>query len=44
MSRGAIPISAPKVLKDENGTVIMATIKTVFFEIYSLINFLNLVW
>ena len=29
MSRGAISISGPKEMKDENGTVIMATIQTV---------------
>ena len=42
ISRGAISISGPKELKDENGTVIMATIKTVNFDkfIVSLIIFL----
>lgn len=28
VSKGAIPVSAPKELKDENGTVIIATIQT----------------
>lgn len=31
VSRGAVSIMGPKELKDENGTVIMATIKTVNF-------------
>lgn len=34
ISRGAISISGPKELKDENGTVIMATIKTVNLVVF----------
>ncbi len=29
MAKGAVSISGPKELKDENGTVIMASIRTV---------------
>jgi 4-hydroxyphenylpyruvate dioxygenase len=31
MSKGAVSVSGPKELKDENGTVIMASIRTVNF-------------
>ena len=34
ISRGAVSVSGPKELKDENGLVIMATIQTVIFSLY----------